>query len=112
MHKNPKPEAQDLAKKAIAESRNLTLSYDLVKLPLFQNFLVNMVLRKKGLYWQFAYDMLDFVKKQDYKSFDYYIGGANIGNYWSEHNVLVFTCKGCKFSSGVLFHPSHCKYLL
>ncbi len=100
-----KSEAQDLAKKAIAESQHLALSYDLVKPPLFQNFLVNMGLRKKGLCWQFAYDMLDFVKKQDYKSFDYYIGGANIGNYWSEHNVLVLTCKGCKFSSGVLLDP-------
>jgi hypothetical protein len=100
-----KSEAKDLSKKAFLRSKYLAKSYDLVKPPLFQNFLVNIGLRKKGLCWQFAYDMLDFVKKQDYKSFDYYIGGANIGDYWSEHNVLVLTCKGCKFSDGVLLDP-------
>jgi len=100
-----KNEAKDLANKAITQSSTLAKDYDLVKPPLFQNFLVNIGLRKKGLCWQFAYDMLDFVKKQNYKSFDYYIGGANIGNYWSEHNVLVVTCKGCKFSDGILLDP-------
>ncbi len=100
-----KKETKDLAKKAIIHSKELALEYNLVKPPLFQNFLVNIGLRKRGLCWQFAYDMLDFVKKQNYKSFDYYIGGANIGNYWSEHNVLVVTCKGCRFSEGVLLDP-------
>ncbi len=100
-----KKEAKDLAKKAIAQSHTLAKEYNLVKPPLFQNFLVNIGLRKKGLCWQFALDMLSFVKKQNYKSFDYYIGGANIGNYWSEHNVLVVTCKGCGFKDGILLDP-------
>lgn len=104
LHVNTK-ETKDLAKKVIIHSRVLAKEYNLVKPPLFQNFLVNVGLRKKGLCWQFAYDMLSFVKKQNYKSFDYYIGGANVGDYWSEHNVLVVTCKGCKFSDGVLLDP-------
>lgn len=98
-------EAKDLARKAIKHSEKLAHDYKLVKPPLFQNFLVNVGLRKKGLCWQFAYDMLAFVKKQHYKSFDYYIGGANIGSYWDEHNVLVVTCKGCSFDKGVLLDP-------
>jgi len=98
-------EAKDLAKKSIIYSHTLAKEYNLVQPPLFQNFLVNIGLRKKGLCWQFAYDMLSFVKKQNYKSFDYYIGGANIGQYWSEHNVLVVTCKGCKFEDGILLDP-------
>ncbi len=100
-----KKEAKDLAKKTIIYSKSLVKEYNLVKPPLFQNFLVNVGLRKKGLCWQFAYDMLSFVKKQNYKSFDYYIGGANIGDYWSEHNVLVLTCKGCSFKDGILLDP-------
>ncbi|MFK5882332.1 MAG: hypothetical protein QM482_08975 [Sulfurospirillum sp.] len=100
-----KNEAKDLAKKAVIHSNILAKKYDLVKPPLFQNFLVNIGLRKKGLCWQFAYDMLSFVKSQNYKSFDCYIGGANVGDYWSEHNVLVVTCKGCKFKNGVLLDP-------
>ena len=100
-----KNEAKDLANKAIIHSSALAKQYDLVKPPLLQNFLVNVGLRKKGLCWQFAYDMLSFVKKQNYKSFDYYIGGANVGNYWSEHNVLVVTCRGCGFKNGILLDP-------
>ena len=100
-----KKEAKDLARKAIIYSKTLAKQYNLVKPPLFQNFLVNIGLRKRGLCWQFALDMLSFVKKQNYKSFDYYIGGANVGNYWSEHNVLVVTCKGCKFKDGILLDP-------
>ncbi len=100
-----KKEAKDLAKKSIIYSRTLAKEYNLVKPPLFQNFLVNIGLRKKGLCWQFAYDMLSFVKKQNYKSFDYYIGGANVGDYWREHNVLVVTCRGCKFQDGILLDP-------
>ena len=100
-----KKEAKDLAKKSITYSRTLAKEYNLVKPPLFQNFLVNIGLRKKGLCWQFAYDMLSFVKKQNYKSFDYYIGGANVGDYWREHNVLVVTCRGCKFQDGILLDP-------
>ena len=100
-----KKEAMDLARKSINYSQTLAKQYNLVKPPIFQNFLVNIGLRKKGLCWQFAYDMLAFVKKQNYKSFDYYIGGANIGNYWNEHNVLVVTCKGCSFKDGILLDP-------
>ena len=100
-----KKEAKDLARKAIIHSKTLAKQYNLVKPPLFQNFLVNIGLRKKGLCWQFAFDMLSFMKKQNYKSFDYYIGGANVGNYWSEHNVLVVTCRGSKFKDGILLDP-------
>jgi len=100
-----KKEAKDLARKAIIYSKTLAKKYNLVKPPLFQNFLVNIGLRKKGLCWQFAFDMLSFMKKQNYKSFDYYIGGANVGNYWSEHNVLVVTCRGYKFKDGILLDP-------
>ncbi len=101
LHVN-KFESDDLAKKAIYHSSELAYKYNLAEPPLFQNFLVNIGVRKRGLCWQFADDMLSFVKKQNYKSFDYYIGAANIGDYWSEHNVLVVTCKGCKFDDGII----------
>jgi len=104
LHVN-KEEAKDLSGKIFKYSRKLAEEYELVKPPLYHNFLVNMGIKKRGLCWQFAYDMLSFVKKQNYKSFDYYIGGANINNYWSEHNVLVVTCKGCNFEEGVLLDP-------
>ncbi len=86
-------------------SLKLKKIYELVKPPLYHNFLVNIGAKKRGLCWQFAYDMLAHAKSLNLKSFDYYIGGANIDDYWEEHNTLVVTCKGCDFSKGIVMDP-------
>lgn len=91
-----------LSKKAISFSLSLKNRYELVKPPLYHNFLVNIGVKKRGLCWQFAYDMLKMAKKLNLASFDYYIGGANINDYWQEHNTLVVTCRGCKFEEGIV----------
>lgn len=100
-----KKEAKILSNEMFKQSQFLKESYNLVSPPLFQNFLVNIGLKEKGLCWQFAYDMLKHAKSLDLKSFDYYIGGANIGDYWTEHTTLVVTCKGCNFNDGIVLDP-------
>ncbi len=106
LNKNIKEsDASLLAKKAIFYSSFLKNKYKLVKPPLYHNFLVNIGLKKRGLCWHFAYDMLKMAKNLKLNSFDYYIGGANINNYWSEHNSLVVTCKGCSFEEGIVMDP-------
>jgi len=101
----PLSEAKILSKEMIYFSLELKKEYKLVTPPLYHNFLVNIGLKKRGLCWHFAYDMLAHIKKLNLKSFDYYIGGANINDYWLEHNSLVVTCKGCKFSEGIVLDP-------
>ena len=86
-------------------SSQLKDRYDLVKPPLYHNFLVNIGVKKRGLCWHFAYDMLSSAKKLNLKNFDYYIGGANINDYWKEHNSLIVTCKGCSFVEGIVLDP-------
>ena len=98
-------DAKTLANEMIYYSAKLKEQYKLVTPPLFHNFLVNMGVKKRGLCWHFAYDMLAHAKKQNLTSFDYYIGGANINDYWEEHNSLIVTCKGCKFEQGVVLDP-------
>lgn len=98
-------EAKELALTSLEYSTQLIKEYDLVTPPLYHNFLVNIGMRERGLCWQFAYDMLAHTLAQNFQSFDYYIGGANINDYWEEHNTLVVTCKGCKFSDGVVLDP-------
>lgn len=106
LNKNiPVWEAKKLSQEMTAFSLKLKKQYALVSPPLFQNFLVNIGVKKRGLCWQFAYDMLKHIKTLHLKSFDYYIGGANINDYWQEHNTLVVTCKGCKFSKGIVLDP-------
>jgi hypothetical protein len=89
----------------VAFSSHLKDEYQLVEPPLYHNFLVNIGVKKRGLCWHFAYDMLSHAKKLNLKSFDYYIGGANINDYWEEHNTLVITCKDCKFEDGIVLDP-------
>lgn len=98
-------EANELSIKSIIISSELAKEYNLVKPPLYHNFLVNIGVRKRGLCWHFAYDMLNQIKALNFKTFDYYIGGANINDYWEEHNTLVVTCKGCDFNDGVILDP-------
>ena len=98
-------ETKILSNEMILFSSQLKNDYELVKPPLYHNFLVNIGVKKRGLCWHFAYDMLSHAKSLNLKNFDYYIGGANINDYWEEHNTLVVTCKGCKFEDGVVIDP-------
>lgn len=98
-------ESSILANEMFQKAKFLKKSYALVKPPLFHNFLVNIGIKKRGLCWHFAYDMLAHAKSLNLNSFDYYIGGANINDYWEEHNSLIVTCKDCKFSNGIVLDP-------
>jgi len=100
-----KKEAKKLSYEMLFYSYELKDKYDLVKPPLYHNFLVNIGVKKRGLCWHFAYDMLAHAKSLNLSSFDYYIGGANINDYWQEHNTFVATCKGCKFEDGIVLDP-------
>ena len=100
-----KKDAMDLSTSVLTYSHGFKERYALVSPPLFHNFLVNIGIKERGLCWHFAYDMLTHLKAQNFETFDYYIGGANINDYWEEHNALVLTCKGCDFQQGVLLDP-------
>lgn len=95
-------EAKALALSAMEYAKGYEQRYRLVKPPLFHNLLVNLGIKKRGLCWHFAYDLLEHLKTQEFKVFDYYMGGAHIDDYWQEHTSLVVTCKGCRFEEGVL----------
>lgn len=98
-------DAQKLSSEMLYYSKKLKKEYEFVNPPLFHNFLVNTGIKQRGLCWHFAYDMLAHAKSLNLNSFDYYIGGANIDDYWEEHNALIVTCKGCDFERGVVLDP-------
>lgn len=100
-----KKEAKILSNEMFKQSQFLKESYALISPPLFHNFLVNIGVKERGYCWHFAIDMLKHAKSLKLKSFDYYIGGANLGDYWKEHNTLVVTCKGCNFDDGIILDP-------
>ncbi len=95
-------EAFEFSDKILKYTSSLEDKYELESPPLYHNFLVNIGLKNRGLCWHFAKDMLIFTLDQDFKQFDYYIVGANIDNYWDEHNAIVITCRGCSYKKGIV----------
>ncbi len=99
-----KREAQDLSRSIILYSMYLSNSYKLVSPPNFQNFLVNINIKKRGLCYQWMYDLGSFVKKKSYKTFSFYYGVDSLNTIF-EHNVLIITAKNAPFESGVVIDP-------
>ena len=101
----PKQEANRLAVDILQETKRLTQAFELTYPPLFHNFLVNAGLRKKGLCYQWSDALYGYLSKRDYPSFSFHLYGANIGEYFTEHNTLVVTKKGEAQKEGIVIDP-------
>ena len=88
-----KNEAKDLAKSSVFYAQKLAHDYKVVSPPLWQNSLVNLGLKNRGLCYEWANDLWDYLKAKDYKSLELHYIGANVGNYF-EHNALSVSAKG------------------
>ena len=84
---NPE-EAFDLAKNSILYSEKLGKRYEVVSPPLWQNTLVNVGFKKRGLCYHWANDLKIFLKQRAYKSLVFYEVVARQGEYF-EHNALA-----------------------
>ena len=98
-------EADRLSKDIFLQTARLTREFDLTSPPWLHNTLVNTGVRKKGLCYDWSDALYVYMIKQAYPDFSFHLGGANIGRYWSEHNVLVITAKGKPFNSGIVIDP-------
>ncbi|MFT7823965.1 MAG: hypothetical protein ABXS92_04310 [Sulfurimonas sp.] len=84
--------AGDIYKKA----NELAKAFKLVSPPQFHNFLVNVGLKERGLCYHFSDALYQHLKSKHYASFEFHLVGANIGEYWKEHNALAVVPKRCK----------------
>lgn len=96
-----KEEAKDAAFKAISFSKRLANDYDIVSPPLFHNLLVNMNIKEKGYCYHFANDLMEYLKKQNYKSFKFIRIVANKGEYF-EHGSVLLTRDDIKFENSLV----------
>ncbi|MCK4440911.1 MAG: hypothetical protein KAU90_02825 [Sulfurovaceae bacterium] len=94
-------EAQDVASRAVRYSKYLAQKYRVVSPPLWHNTLVNLGIRKRGLCYQWAEDLLSYLLTKKYQTIQFYIVGASIGSYF-EHNALAISAKGSSFKKGIL----------
>ncbi|MDY0321706.1 MAG: hypothetical protein RBR23_08250 [Arcobacteraceae bacterium] len=97
-----KIEAYNIAQNSIYYSMHLANSYDLVKPPSFQNFLVNQNLRQRGLCHQWASDILDYLKKDKYETIGIYKVISNEGDYFTEHHAISITARGEPYDKGIV----------
>ena len=88
-----KNEVEDLARSSIDYAQQLAKRYKVVAPPLWQNTLVNMGLKERGLCYEWANDLWEHLKAKEYKSLKLHYIGADIGNYF-EHNALSVSAKG------------------
>lgn len=94
-------EAQRVAKCAYATAQRLRCNYGAVWPPSFHNFLVNTGLRKRGLCFQWAEDLLAQLDELRVTTLELHWAEAYVGS-WKEHNCVVVTAKDQPFRDGIL----------
>lgn len=103
-------EAARLASRAYATANELRHEYRVVGPPLFHNFLVNTGIRKRGLCFQYAEDLLARLDELKLSTLELHWGEARAGTL-REHNCVVVTARGGPFRSGIILdcwrHSGH-----
>ena len=104
-------EALRIAECAYATSKQLRHDYGVIGgPPSLQNFLVNLGIRKRGLCFQWAEDLLQQLDALKVTTLELHWAEAYAGS-WREHNCVVVTAKGQPFRDGILLdcwrHSGH-----
>jgi hypothetical protein len=100
-----KKESTKLSRDIFSKTSKLTDEFELTSPPIWHNFLVNVGLRKKGLCFHWSDALYLHLKQQHYADFSFHLVGANVGEYFFEHNALVVMSKGSKLEDGVIIDP-------
>jgi len=100
-----KEETLALSKDIFQKTEALTKEFKMTSPPQYHNFLVNIGLREKGLCYHWSDALYIYFTHQSYPSFEFHLMGANIGEYWTEHNVMVIVAKGSSVEEGIIIDP-------
>jgi hypothetical protein len=101
----PQSEAMQLSKDIFYKTQQLTEEFKLTSPPQFHNFLVTVGVREKGLCYHWSDALYVYLSQKHYNSFEFHLMGANIGEYFYEHNALVVVAKGGKIEEGIIIDP-------
>jgi hypothetical protein len=101
----PQDEAMNLSKDIFYKTQQLTEEFEMTFPPQFHNFLVTVGMREKGLCYHWSDALYLYLSAKQYNSFEFHLMGANIGEYFYEHNALVVVAKGSKIEEGIIIDP-------
>src|SRR5205085_1723042 len=94
-------EARRVVEVAFSTGRQLAREWRVVGPPGLQNFLVNRGMRKGGLCFQWAAELLLRLNALKLQTLELHWGESLPGTM-GEHNVIVVTAKGQSFTQGIL----------
>jgi hypothetical protein len=98
-------DAAMLAEIAIRYSRQLAAEYRVVRPAILHNLLVRSGLRKRGLCYQWAEDLMKRLLRIHQSSFQFHWGVAYQGSQLREHNSVVVTGREGDFRQGIVLDP-------
>ncbi len=101
----PQDEAMHLSQDIFHKTQKLTKEFELTSPPLFHNSLVHIGIREKGLCYHWSDALYMYLSQKKYPHFEFHLVGANIGEYFSEHNALVVVVKNGSIENGILVDP-------
>jgi hypothetical protein len=101
----PQDEAMNLSKDIFYKTQQLTEEFEMTFPPQFHNFLVTVGMREKGLCYHWSDALYAYLIQKKYTSFEFHLVGANIGEYFYEHNALAVVAKGGKVVEGIIIDP-------
>lgn len=98
-------EARLLAEAAMSQSARLAADYRMTRPALFNNVLVNVGLKKRGLCWHWTEDLIAALRRLPLASYALHWGIAHRGRLFREHNSVVVTALGRSFATGIVLDP-------
>jgi len=98
-------EATQLSSALFTQTALLSTQFKMTSPPQYHNFLVNVGLKDKGLCYHWSDALYAYFSQEKYPSFAFHLMGANIGEYWREHNALVVSAKGQEPKEGLVIDP-------
>ena len=101
----PQSEAEQLSRDIFYKTEQLTEEFKMASPPQFHNFLVTVGVKEKGLCYHWSDTLYLYLTAKGYASFEFHLMGANVGEYFYEHNALVVIAKDGKIEEGVIIDP-------
>ncbi len=101
----PASEAMQLSEELFFEIKKLRQKFKPLSEPHFNNFMINVGLKKEGLCYEWSDALYVHFINTDYLHFTFHLLVSDQGKYFSEHNVLVVAARGKNVLDGVIIDP-------
>ena len=98
-------EAKSLSYEIFQEVSKLKRKFNPTSQPHFNNFLINVGMKEKGLCYEWSDALYVSFSKKQYSHFEFHLLVADQGTYFSEHNVMVVVEKGGEVLEGIVIDP-------